>query len=106
MYRTKGNTYMVAELDSTVAKLHIVAFCLILYFPHSHLTVLILCLVETVEAEPEDAETLKNSHNNTEDLDNSALDLTVNVEPSRNVVDCTLVLCNFSINHPSLVQGT
>ena len=61
---------------------HITAFCLILYFLCSHLTVPILCLVETVEAELEDTETLKNSCNNTEDLDDSALDLAVNAEPS------------------------
>lgn len=97
---------MVAELDGTVVKLYIIAFCLILYFPCSYLTVPILHLVEAAEVELEDAKMLENSHNDTEDLDDSASDLAVDVEPSRDVVDHTLVLCNFSINYPSLVQGT
>lgn len=77
----KGNTYIVAELDRAVAKLCITVFCLILYFLHSCLTVLILCLVKTVKLTLESTNLYRISCDNTDDLDNNALDTTINTEP-------------------------
>ena len=83
----KGNTYIVTELDRVVAKLCIVAFCLIPYFLYSYLTVLILCLIKAVELTLEGVEPYRISCKDTDDLDNCALDAILEVEPSTEVID-------------------
>ena len=79
--RTKGNTYIVAELDGAVVKLCITAFCLILYFLCSCLTVLILCLVKAVELMLESADLHRISCDDTDDLDNNTSDTAIDAEP-------------------------